>query len=121
LVNQTPPGNQPPSGGQNSSGGTHSGRSLSSLQKLERLVKNELALALDTVWLTIEQVVHFAELALGIVSPAALEHSIAAEQKAVRADPASHTLLGQAVMGFTELETLRRLTEAVKHFGPGLG
>jgi hypothetical protein len=116
-----PPPGPPPTGGPPSSGGTHSKRHLSGLQKLERLVRNELALAQDVFWLTIEQAIWLAERAVGMVPPAALENAIAAEQNAISADPASHTLLGQAVMGVTKFETLQRLTEAVKHFVPVRG
>jgi hypothetical protein len=119
--NEPPSGSPPESGNSPSSVGTHSRRSLSGLPKLERMVRNELALAQDVFWLTIEQMIRLAELALGMVPPAALANAIAAEQNAINADPASHTLLGHAVTGLTEFETLQGLPEALTHFGPGPG
>ncbi len=116
-----PPSNPPPTGNPPQSSNTPQSKNLSNLQKLERTVRNEAALVQDVFWLTIEQFIRFAEVALGIVPSQALQDAIASEQDALSASHAAHTFLGEAVMGFTELETLGLLTDALGHFRPGPG
>jgi hypothetical protein len=112
-------GSPPPSGGPPPPGSTVPKTSLSPLQKLERGAKDALALAQDEVFKTIGQIILFADRLLGIVPTSALENSLQANQNAINVNPAAGTLLGQWVIGITELETLGILAEALIHFGPG--
>ena len=69
--------------------------------------------------MTLDRVVVFGELALGLIPDPALESAIAAYQYAINANSAAQTLLGQEVALLTEIETLNLLMGQPIPFGPG--